>query len=388
MERDAAGNITIETASGELVEHAPQSFTDGNVPVSSSYSLKGNDVQFNFPGGYNSNQTLVIDPWITVLTTMPPDNMGFDIDYDLAGNTYVYGAGPTTNSDVTDFFCVAKFNATGVAQWTFLGQVASINWTTATTALDYNYPGNSKTDKVTGKVYVCKGFDYNGTSTIRLQTNGAYDNFISTIDNTWYEAWGMAYNCGTGQILAVGGGTVSNLNMAVINTTTGVATTSNITGIVGSTDQDILCGVYDTAGNYYVLMCDIISGVLPYPNTMYKLNSTYTGNVWAANSTFTTFQESQNSPFWNAGGGSSSNWFNCLAANSSYLSDCAGVNVAAYDFNTGAMVGTPTTVSGYAPDMQGGIAVDNCNNMPGRNRGLLKLLVSTAQLLLRAPIFP
>ena len=167
------------------------------------------------------------------------------------------------------------------------------------------------------------------------------------------------YNCAAGSIMDVGGGTLSDLNMGIINTTTQAVTTSNITGITGSNYQDILCATYDSAGNLYVIMNDGLF-TLPYTNTIYKINGGFNGNIWAANSTYTTFSECNNQPYWSALGG---NWNNCLAANGNYLFYYDGLHVAAFDFANGAMVGTPTTIAGYTAMMQGGIAVDDCNNV-------------------------
>src|SRR5262249_53530155 len=153
--------------------------------------------------------------------------------------------------------------------------------------------------------------------------------------------------------------TNSDLNMGIINTTTAAVTTSNITGIAADAYQDILCAAYDSSGNMYVIMNDGLF-ILPYTNTIYKVNAGFNGYTWYVNSTYSTFSECNNQPYWSYLGG---NWNNCLAANGSYLYYYDGYNLAAFSFATGAMVGTPYTIAGYTPMYQGGIAVDNCNNI-------------------------
>lgn len=356
---------------GELIEHAPVSYTGSAASVASQFTLSNNTIQFGFPAGYDKGQTLTIDPWMTSLTNMPPENIGMKVDFDFLGNLFVYGSGPTDESDITDFFQVAKYTNGGTFLWEFNGQVPVAGWTTAESGGGgaYNYSGGFRVDKVSGKSYVSQGFNFNGTQTVRLTSNGTYDNFISTVDATFREAWGIMYNCSTDAIINVGGGTNSDLNMGIINTTTAAVTTSNITGITGNAYQDIICAVYDSTGNMYAIMNDGLF-ILPYTNTIYKINAAYNGNVWAANSTYTTFAECNNQPYWSNLGG---NWNNCLAANGSYLYYYDGYHIAAFDFATGAMVGTPTTIPGYTAMMQGGIAVDACNHLYLGGQGCVKV---------------
>ena len=57
-----------------------------------------------------------------------------------------------------------------------------------------------------------------------------------------------------------------------------------------------------------------------------------------------------------------SNGYNALAANGSFLYYYDGLNLAAYNKTTGAIVAS-TTVPGQTILQQGGIAVDDCNNL-------------------------
>ncbi len=368
LAKDAAGNVVVHTNGGDLTEHAPVCFTSAT-KVASQFMVNNNVIQFNLLSAYNQQETLTIDPWITVVSTLPPTNVGMKVDYDFLGNLFVYGPGPTDVSDVTDFFSVAKYSSTGTFLWAFAGSVPGI-WNSAESALgsSYNYQGGFRVDRISGKQYESQGFNYDGTQTIRLTSAGVYDNFISAVNAQFREAWGIMYDCATETIMDVGGGTIGDINMGVINTTNASVTTSNITGITGSAYQDIICATYDSAGNMYVVMNDGL-GILPYTNTLYQVNATYNGNNWAANSNYTVFNESANVPYW---GPSSGNWSNSLAANGNYLFYYDGYHVAAYSLANGAPVGTPTTIAGYSALMQGGIAVDRCNNLYLGGTGVIK----------------
>ena len=379
IKKDAEGNILIQTGSGDILEHAPVSFSENGAEVASGFNVKGKDVKFNFPKGYNLNQKLTIDPWVSVLTTLSPTNLGMNVDYDFQGDLFVYGAGPQNDQDTTNNFKVAKYAPGGGFLWVFYGMVPSVSWSTVTydpttLASIYVDPSNFIVDKVTGKVYVGQSLEVNGTQVIRLNQSGAYDNFISAADSTFREDWGLVYRCTDASVLALGGGINSAINMGIINTTNGTVTTSNITGDQFDTDQDIVCGVYDSSGNLYVIMNDIIPGVLPYTNTIYRVNNAFNGNVWAANSNFITFNEANNNPYWDMfpTSGANGNWFNCLAANGSYLYYYDGQDVAAYSFTNGAQVGNTYAVPGYNTLNQGGIAVDNCNHVYVGGIGVIK----------------
>ena len=108
LAQNASGDVVIHTESGDLIEHAPVSYTDDGKQLASRYILTGNEVAFYMPDGYDSHRGLTVDPWITSLTTMPPLNMGFDVDYDNFGNLIAYGAGPTGDVDLNDNFQVVK----------------------------------------------------------------------------------------------------------------------------------------------------------------------------------------------------------------------------------------------------------------------------------------
>lgn len=365
IKKDEKGNVIIVSPSGQLIDHVPVCYTDDHKAVASSFEIRGGDLVFSLPNGYDKQKTLIIDPWQTVLTTLPPVNMAFNVDFDYLGNLFVYGAGATDSYDLTDYFRISKYDPSGTFLWTFGGTVASTSWNTTDPGV-INYPCNFIVDRNSGKTYTGQGYYGSGTTSIRVNAAGGYDNFVSSQNSSVQETWSYAYNCATNAILGMGGGTTSNLNMGVINTTTGVTTTSNITGL-SATGQDIACGTYDSAGSLYVILSSNSSA--PYTNTMYKVNSTYSGYTWVNNSMLTSLNELSNKPFWAAY--PNGNSFNCLAANGKYLFSYDGNQLNAYDLGTGQLVSNVYTLT-YTALQQGGIAVDNCNNVYVGGIGVIK----------------
>jgi gliding motility-associated-like protein len=368
LSKNADGNIIVHNTTGDLIEHMPVSYTGNGKAVASAYEIKGNTIRFSLPVGYDHSQTLIIDPWVTVLSQLTVRNLGSSVDYDVAGDLYVYGAGASYVQDAVNYQKVAKFDASGNFLWVFMGSVPSVSWYTLVGG--YNELSNAKVDKVSNKVYMGQGFNYAiGNQIIRLTSAGVYDNFISVANINFQETWSIVSNCETGDILSLGGGTSSNLNMGVINPTSGIVSTSNITNVTGSYFQDIVSGAYDAFGNLYVVIAS--SATFNVDNYIYKCNPTYTGNVWGIPSGFNSFAELNNFPAFDISDGANSNNFNALDANGSYLYYYDGYNIAAYNLTTGALAGS-TTIPAYTSLSQGGIAVDNCNHVYVGGQGVIK----------------
>lgn len=99
-------NLVIQTSVGEVTEMAPIAFQYINgerQEVSCRYRLKGSELTYHFPKGYDKNELLIIDPTVVFssLTGSVADNWGYTATYDDAGNLYagglVHSAGyPTT----------------------------------------------------------------------------------------------------------------------------------------------------------------------------------------------------------------------------------------------------------------------------------------------------
>lgn len=136
---NADGDLEIETDFGTLIEKKPVAFQSGadgsgtNVVECEFDTLGGTTFGFCFPTGYDSSQTLVIDPVLVYSTYLGSGGeTGWAIDVDADGNAYVTGQAssatfPTVNpfqpdQPLADAF-VTKFNAdgSGLVYSTYIG---------------------------------------------------------------------------------------------------------------------------------------------------------------------------------------------------------------------------------------------------------------------------
>ena len=356
------GNVVIKTDVRNITELAPISYQDG-ISIISHFKTENNTISFELPNSYDKTKDLIIDPWVINLV-MPSNNYGYDVDFDYAGNYFVYGG--------TGPFLISKYTADGVLSWTFNGMAPSAGWTSNGS---YSYPiaANFIVDKVSGKCYTGQGFNDQGTRIIRLNSSGIYDNFISAGTYLWNEVFDMGYRCSDGTIFGLGGSTASSNSAGVLNTTTGAISPQNFTGIVNSTalGQDIACFTIDSIGVvFFVFAC--ANPDLSLNNKLMKVNTNFNGNVWLAPTGFQTLFECQNKTYPGANLPQyNSNGYNALAVNNEYLYFYDGYNLAAYNKSTGVSVGA-TILSGQTVKDQGGIAVDECNNIYVGGNGFIQ----------------
>lgn len=185
---DANGNLLIKSAAGTTIETIPVTYygdklretKDSIQQVKSSYALKGKELVFALPDGYDHSQSIVIDPFVSNTATLTGTgvNAGIakDVDYDYAGNVYVTGGGDGS------IYKLAKFDANGVLQWTFNGALTIPSWNFGTIY------GGWVVEKTTGNVYLGQGFaPSGGHRVIRINTIGVYDNYITNANPSFLE---------------------------------------------------------------------------------------------------------------------------------------------------------------------------------------------------------
>ncbi|MEO6830656.1 MAG: SBBP repeat-containing protein, partial [Chitinophagaceae bacterium] len=123
-------NLVISTSVGEAEELMPVAFQyspeGARKEVACRYVLKGNNLTYKFPDGYDSKLTLVIDPTVVfcTLTGSTADNWGYTATYDDSGNFY---AGGIMLSYLGGSYPVT----TGAFQTTFGGGVDDPNYATS-----------------------------------------------------------------------------------------------------------------------------------------------------------------------------------------------------------------------------------------------------------------
>jgi hypothetical protein len=173
------GNILIKTPLEDITEYAPKSFYENKQEVESTFSLKDGVIGFSLPNSYNQSKTLIIDPFVSAVNSLTSNNLAFDVDYDYAGNAYVYGGDALTNNKV------AKYSPSGSLLWTFSGSIVSIPWQSSPGPGWYD--GNFVVNKVIGKTYIGQAFNGgNSVSAVRLDAAGNYDNFVSAPDPNFF----------------------------------------------------------------------------------------------------------------------------------------------------------------------------------------------------------
>jgi gliding motility-associated-like protein len=355
------GELLIKSSIEGISQTAPKSFYSGNPTeqIRSNFTLNSNTISFSLPQGYDATRAITIDPFVTNTNNLIGAEAGKakDIDFDYEGNIYVTGGGSGIG-----FTRLAKYNESGILQWTFNGQLTTPSW-----QFGDNY-GGWIVEKTTGKIYLGQGFVSTGFRVIRLNTNGNYDNYISTANDSFQKNWKMFWSCQNGgqDLLIAGGSTNSNINLAVLTPPSTTLSGINITGIpyvtgqTNGTSQDISDFVVDPLTNeLYSIYSSNNTPLLN--NKIYKNSAPYTAasNLWNIPSGFNVLTEGQNRPYLQ---NNLDNSTNMLAVNTNYLFYWDGKNIRAYNKTNGALVATRSLPFNTAK-MSGGILADPLNNL-------------------------
>jgi gliding motility-associated-like protein len=194
------GRLIIKTSVGKIIEQKPLAYQmiDGQKRiVPCNYSVKKNNVQFEFPEGYDKSYELVIDPELVFSTYSgsSTNNFGYTATFDSEGFLYsgssAFGAQyPTTtgaydvsfNSGIVDI-ALSKFDTTG----TFLV------WSTYIGGNDDELP-HSLIVNAANELFV-----YGTTSSTNYPTtDGAYDSdFNGGEDLNLLTGLGVSYSNGS-----------------------------------------------------------------------------------------------------------------------------------------------------------------------------------------------
>jgi SprB repeat len=374
---NSKGNLIIKSDIDGIEETIPVSYYGEKVlaknigEVKAEYKILNHEIGFVFPQGYDSTKAIVIDPFVSSTSNLLGLFAGKakDVDYDYAGNVYVAGGGALNTP-----YYLAKYSASGVLLWTFNGTLTIPSWQFAT------YWGGWMVEKPSGNIYLGQGFNPGtGFQVIRLTTAGLYDNFITTANPNFREAWKMIWNCNNGspQILVAGGGTNSNINFGAFTPPSTTISSLNVTGI-GYTPtfgwaQDIVDFIIDPVNNDMYTIYGSLFGTPSLANKIYKNTTPYSAAsiAWNVPSGHNTVQEISNRPY--LGGPYTDNSANIFAVNASYLYYWDGINLKAFNKATGATAGIPLVVAGTSLG-SGGVIADACNNIfIGTNTGLIKV---------------
>jgi len=335
-----AGQIVITAPyDNQVKEFAPVSYDEDGKPVTSLFVLNGRTLSFAFPSSINPTKKLIIDPFVSAVTTLTTNNAAFEVDYDYLGNTYIYG-GLSTNVLGKE----ARYNSSGNLVWTFGGVLTNPTWSATTYATDF------RVNRGLGKSYLIRVVG--SPQLIRLDINGNYDNWSSSGTNSLVEQWHAEIGC-NGEVIGLGGAYGS---IAVADATTGVYSfstqinTSN-TGCC----QDIISKAFDSNGESYVM----ITGYTTYTNQIIKLGTNYLMQ-WGSALAVNPFGYGTQRAGYGISGVATM-CYNALAVNQSRVFYYDGNYLVAYSKVNGAVSGSIQV--GNSSRSNGGVAVDDCNNV-------------------------
>jgi gliding motility-associated-like protein len=371
IRKNKMGDIIINSTVTGIKETAPVSFySSTKEKINFEYHIENKTVTFQTLETIDSTASYTIDPFISNTNNLAGANAGKakDIDFDYSGNVYVTGGGDGITS-----YKLAKYNAAGVLQWTFNGIIGSPSW-----QFGINY-GGWVVEKPSGMIYLGQGFaNPTGFRLIRLNTNGVYDNFITTPNGSFVENWKMFWSCNNGlpQMLIAGGGINSPINLGQVSPPSTTVSSLNMTGLPGF-GQDIVDMVIDPVSRDIYSLFSSFTLTPEVNNKIYKNQSPYASSsiLWNIPSGFNTMVEGANRPYLVAGAGGSlqENSANILALNQNYLFYWDGKNLKAFNKASGAGVGTPLNTVNNAK-WQGGLFADGCNNIfAGSTNGTIKV---------------
>lgn len=367
--------IQIKTPLETILEHVPTSFFEGGESIASDFKLDGDTIKFELFTSLPIKQTIIIDPWVTSVVALPGNNFAYDVDYDFAGNVFIYGGSSTPK--------VAKYNTSGGLIWSFSGNVSIISWSSLGIG---TYVGNFVVDRFTGKCYIGQGVNNTttGSRIVRLDANGVYDNFITSPNQYNQEVWDMGFHCSTGDIFVLGGGHTSNTSTGIINGTSQNIVLSTFQPTNTAFVHDIISHAIDDNGNMFVYYCSTTN--LPLDNHICSVNSTFNGNNWTQPSTFGVLGEAANKGNYLFSSIGPSGGYNCLAVNNNFVFYYDGLHLAAYSKSTGSLLGF--TLTALNPKQQGGIAVDACNRIYVGGNGSILSYSFTGSTFLSLPGIP
>lgn len=360
MKIDEDGNIVINSGWGQFTDHAPVSYYDGNNGnLTSGYQLNDNTESF-FVKDMDGTKTLVIDPWSTNWSTSYSGNLGYngayDLDYDYAGNVYIYGS--------YNPYQLAKYNSSGVLQWTY-----------NTSTFSNYYFGCFCVVKSNGVSFCFEG--YGGGSyayTDKISTTGSLISALTS--GTMDEQWRASYDLCSNTIAIGGGGTSLSLQAATLDTNNNTYNSVNVLSLSPGMGYHDMCliGSDPVADTTYMATGRSLLNNNVDNNLLLKLpmpSLSPTGLL-----TFDKFNFHEvGSVAYAALGVGGANGMNGMAVSPDWLYMYDGDTLQQVNKNTGTIVNKVNVSPIYYT--WGGLAVDMCDNLYLGNRDSVGLYNSS-----------
>ncbi len=342
--KDIKGNLSIKSKFGKFMDCAPKTFYENGESIRSEFELSGNTVSFKVDQltTNSKSRTIIIDPW----TTTPVFAAGapYEVDYDYAGNVYVFGGTASTS------YSEKKYNSAGVLQWTF----------NASAVLGSFYD-DFALDRTTGISYIAQGDNiFVGAGVVQVSTAGAQTNLYPGTPGM-DEMWRIVFNNCTKKCVIAGGGVGGSNQACILDPASGLQPPVNVLGSATNLhDMAILCSD-NTSANCYMASTRSFQYPAVYDNLMMKCPIPSLTPAYTVPDNHKFYEDSYGS-FYIKRYSSICGW-NGMAASAKYLYTYDGKLLQRWNKNTGAFINNTNVTA--APDTfkWGGISVDDCDHI-------------------------
>jgi len=186
---DANGNLLIQTASGDIVQHRPiayQNTPHGRKEVEARYAVSADRVSFQI-GNYDHSAELIVDPTIafSIPRLLPAlTYVGYSVAVDQSGNSWVTGT--TLPSPTYSLAFVNEFDINGNDVGHFTIAATDGNVTASALALD-----NAGSIYITGSTTSVTGFPLAGG--YQTHSGGGTDSYVIKVNISNVEVPTVSY---------------------------------------------------------------------------------------------------------------------------------------------------------------------------------------------------
>lgn len=360
------GEINIPTSFGNIIDHAPITFYEGNkdLIIDSKFAQTGRMIGFNL-GNYDATKTIVIDPWTQTPAFATNWDCVWEVDRDASGNVYVAGGIMPMQ--------ILKYSSTGALQWTYNTPYDTSNVWLGTMATD-----------LLGNTYVTAG------STAQIQKINTAGTVVWNNPSpggifSSAEFWTISFNCDQTKLVIGGtGGLLLDLEAVIydVNVNTGNITAQEsvavgpLTGIPPNI-QEVRAVSAAPNGKYYFLVHDSLG----YINDNFSLCPNGSSSLFKITNGIDFGYKCEDFRYDNAG-------ICAIKADANALYVNTGAQLQKRSLSTGAIVSSVAIPSGALnTDFFGsksvsnsGIDIDNCGNIyVGSTNGIYKFNSSLVQ---------
>jgi gliding motility-associated-like protein len=365
--RDLAGNIYLQNGIlDDLTEEAPSTFyAASQAIINSSFVVEGNVISFKLDS-WSKQETIVIDPFNVVPSSLALDQKAFDVTRDAAGNVYV--AGGINN------YKLAKYNSAGTLIWTYSSPYGPTS----------TY-GDHATDPA-GNSYFINSFETlvaNPTAIVKIDPAGTQLYFVPFFNK---EQFHIVYNSCNQQLFMHRYIASGNQIGQLVNVDPATGMQSGAVNTINS-EYRSLCAAPN--GTIFGLTCNLINTNIGAD--LVSRTSTFAPTGFGVIPSGCAFPE--NGVYYSNGitlvpGPPGWAGQNGITADNCFVYTFDGLTINKRNATTGVIVST-AIIQGGVPEFNSGIAVDSCGNIyAGSQAGVYKFDFNLAQTGFVATNFP